>query len=357
MKRFLIIKTSSLGDIVHAFPVVDFLKANFPDAAIDWVVEAPFADLVKSHPHISRVLCVSTKQWRKSLFSKKTRTEIGAFISDLQKVHYDAAFDLQGNVKSGLVLSRVKSPKKVGFKRAAVPEWPNLLFTNTKIDIPSGKNIRSDYLNIVAGFFAPQKVLKGTPAHLHVTLDQQKGIDDLLADVRLKKSPRIMVCPGSAWKNKQMEPDALANFLSHIATNQESSFLFIWGSPEEKMVAENLNSQFSDRSVVVNRMALPALQRLMSRCDLVISVDSLALHLAGTTETPTYSLFGPSSAEKYNPVGANHGFYQGKCPYGRTFVKRCPVLRTCATGACIRSLNGNEVYADFASWWKSKKHV
>ena len=352
MKKFLIIKTSSLGDIIHAFPVVDYLKARFPDALIDWVVEVPFADMIKSNPHISRTLCVSTRKWRKKLFASQTRADISSFVADLRKVQYDAVFDLQGNVKSGLILSRVKCDKKVGFSRSTVPEWPNLLFTNVKIEIPPGRNIRADYLNVVEGFLGSEGVLKSLPANMSTSEEDLRGVEDLLADQRLKDRIKIVVCQGSAWKNKQMEPQALTRFLSLIAANNDCSFLFVWGSPEEKLVAENLQSQFSKHSVVVPRMRLPSLQVMMQRCNLVISVDSLALHLAGTTKTPTYGIFGPSSAHKYNPFGPTHGFYQGQCPYGRTFEKRCPILRTCPTGACIRGVTGDEVYADFASWWK-----
>ena len=99
MNKFLIVKTSSLGDIVHTYPVVSYLREKFPDAQIDWIVEKPFSKLVSAHPHIHRTIEVQTKKWRRSLFSKETLQEFRAFKHKLST--YDLILDLQGNMKSG----------------------------------------------------------------------------------------------------------------------------------------------------------------------------------------------------------------------------------------------------------------
>jgi heptosyltransferase-1 len=75
-------------------------------------------------------------------------------------------------------------------------------------------------------------------------------------------------------------------------------------------------------------------------------MDSATLHLCGTTSTPSFSLFGPSSASIYKPLGEHHVAFQGSCPYGRTFVKRCPILRTCKTGACMKDLTAKRIFQD-----------
>ncbi len=355
MKRFLIVKTSALGDIIHAFPVVSYLRHHYPDAQIDWVVEAPFADLVRAHPQVNRVLCVSTKVWRRSFWKAATLKEVRAFVQQLRQVHYNAAFDLQGNIKSGLILSRVSSDVKVGFARSNVPEWPNLLFTTCKVAIPQSDNVREDYLQLVARFIGNPLEDSKQSLTLRTTPQQQETVEKWLAHPALQSGRKIMVCPGSAWKNKQMTPEALARFLQLLAENEKCAFLFMWGSSEEKQVAEALQKKFPDTACVVDRIPLPAMHALMQRCDLVIAMDSLPLHLAGTTQTPTFALFGPSSAKKYNPPGPTHGFYQGSCPYGRTFVKRCPVLRTCPTGACLRNPIGDAVFATFLAWQHSSQ--
>ncbi|WP_039385737.1 hypothetical protein [Neochlamydia sp. TUME1] len=100
--RILIVKTSSLGDIIHGFPVLTFLHQQFPEIKVDWVVEKSFAEIVKSHPLVERAIEIDTKSWRKKLFSLKTWSSILSFRSALQQQEYAAVIDLQGNTKSAI---------------------------------------------------------------------------------------------------------------------------------------------------------------------------------------------------------------------------------------------------------------
>lgn len=144
-----------------------------------------------------------------------------------------------------------------------------------------------------------------------------------------------------------MTQEALEVLLRNMQEQMGCAFLLVWGSKEEQQIAEQLHSHFADDSIVVDKLSLALLQNLMNHVDLVVAMDSLPLHLAGTTRTPTLSVFGASLAEKFKPKGKRHFAYQGTCPYGKIFPKRCPILRTCPTGACIRNLNGKEVFDAF----------
>ncbi len=347
------VKTSALGDIIHTFPVLDYLRKKFPSAQIDWVVEAPFADLLRAHPAIDHVLTVETKVWRKKIFNDETIKSIRTFRNQLRQVSYDVVFDLQGNAKSGLVVSQSRSPIKVGFGKKSVPEWPNMLFTNHRINPEQQENIRHDYLALATSFFNDSIIPLSANVKLLISPEQQAIVEAVMHG-RTKDQPSVVVCPGSAWRNKQLTTETLKAFLSLLKDYLGCHFLFIWGSTEEKCTAEELQAEFLDSSKVIDKMPLSVLQNLMEACDLVVAMDSLPLHLAGTTKTPSFSLFGASSALKYKPVGVLHHAMQGSCPYGRTFVKRCPILRTCPTGACIRDLKAIEIFESFKSWWSSR---
>lgn len=354
MEKILIIKTSALGDIIHVYPVVDYLKQKFPEAQIDWVAEAQCIDLVQSHPGITRAIPIATKKWRKTPFKTDTWSEIKQFRNILREVHYDVVFDLQGNTKSGLAISQARCSNKVGFGWASVSEKPNLLFTNKRLNPTKGGNIRHDYLSVVASYFNDQHPLQTSSTTLKISDEQHHTLQMLMQIPIMNLGPKVIVCAGSAWQNKQMTPEALATFLSHLQNYLNATFLFAWGSPGEKLIADELQKKFPQRSIVVDKMSLSMLQNLMGMCDLVVAMDSLPLHLAGTTMTPSFSVFGASSAQKYKPLGDQHAAFQGACPYGRTFAKRCPVLRTCKTGACIRSLQGTEIFHFFRSWWGTR---
>ncbi|MBA3722958.1 MAG: lipopolysaccharide heptosyltransferase I [Parachlamydiaceae bacterium] len=350
--KILIVKTSSLGDIIHAFPLLEQLRNQYPEATIDWVVEDPFAQLVQAHPAVNNVLRVKTKKWRKSFFKKETREEIRAFIRLLRSNKYDLLYDLQGNIKSGLITGAAISSQKIGFAKETVPELPNMLFTTRRYNPPKGHNIREDYLflahNQISGPFQG-----GEGVQLKISKDDEVKIQTLLGHPKLSKGKKILVCSGSNWTNKQLSKECLGAFLKKISQANEVSYLFAWGSPEEQKIANGLAESFPESSIVIDKLGLPALQNLMSRLDLVIAMDSLPLHLAGTTPTPTYSVFGASLSEKYKPLGQRHGSFQGACPYGQKFEKRCTILRTCSTGSCVKDIQPDMLYNHFAQWWRA----
>jgi heptosyltransferase-1 len=326
--KILIVKTSSLGDLIHTFGALDYLRYRFPDAQIDWVVENPFSELLKSHPQIDRVITIESKKWRHSLTKRKTWGDIGAFRKKLREVEYDLLFDLQGNTKSGLIVGAARAKEKIGFGFTTLFEWPNALFTNRKIDPVQGKNVRDENLAIVQGYFQDSNPYVPRPISLKLDPLQQQKLSTLFP----KEESPTLVCPFAAWQNKCLSEEGLIQWLRRL---NHSPYWFIWGSPQEREVALRLSSHFAGSSVL-ERLPLPLLQHVMSRCRLVIAMDSLPLHLCGTTATPTLSFFGPSSALKYSPVGEHHRTIQGKCPYGIQFDRRCPKLRTCETGSCLK---------------------
>lgn len=345
-QQFLIIKMSSLGDIIHAYPVIDYLKAKFPNCQIDWVVERSFADLVRAHPLVSTAFCADTRLWRKAPFSRTTRHEMFALRKSLQETRYDCVFDLQGNMKSALFTLQAKSPHKVGFSWSSVFEWPNLLVTNRRYNPPKGHNVRDEYLSLVQNYFQDTQPYQAGSVILKISEEDKTRIHSIVNSSGKEKCT-VLVCAGSAWRNKQMTEEAFADFLQRVQTHLSCDFLLTWGSPEEREAAQRLQQKLHQHAQLIDKLPLPLLQNLMAHVDLIIAMDSLPLHLAGTTSTPTFSIFGASCAEKFKPMGTQHHAYQGSCPYGRSFERRCPVLRTCKTGLCIRGLSGETVFEAF----------
>lgn len=338
--KVLIIKSSALGDIVHAFPAVGFIREQFPEAVIDWVVEKPFAGLVASHPCVNRVIAVDTKSWRKGFFG-----EILHSWQSIRQENYDVIFDLQANMKSGMLTAIAKGKAKVGYTLGGVSEWPNVLCTNHRIEVPKGISVRDDYLFLVQSFFGNIKPFH-IPAKLKLTADEQDRYASHLKILKAQGLPLVMVCHGSNWKNKQLPLDVLEEFLTYLQGHLKCYFLFTWGSPSEKEEAAFLQGKFAS-SAVLDKVSLAVLQHLMGDMELVIAMDSLPLHLAATTSVPTFSIFGASLAARYAPNGIQNRVFQGECPYGRKFSTRCPILRTCKTGACIRSLSGKQLFDAF----------
>ena len=277
-------------------------------------------------------------------------------LFSLRKTHYDLLFDLQGNCKSGVVTGFAKAKKKVGFSFRTAREWPNALMTHYQFNIDRRQNIRHFYLNLISSYFRSSfNFLSIAPISFQLASAERKKVDDLLENSLLQKKAKVFICPGSKWPNKRLSPDTLSTFIQKIGNQFPFAFLYGWGSLEEKNECETLQALFPDRSIVIEKLSLPTLQYLMGLVDCFIGVDSIALHLAATTATPTFSLFGPTRPEVFQPIGAHHLAIHGSCPYKVQFEKQCPYLRKCKTGACIRELEADALFHRFAEWVASKK--
>jgi len=348
----LIVRTSAIGDVIHTFPVLDYLREKFPHAKIDWVVERGIVDLLAAHPSLSRVIPVDFKKWRKKIFSKATLRDAKASLTELRRTHYDLLFDLQGNGKSALVTLSAKAKVKVGFGYHSAREKMNLLATHVRFNVAETP-IRCKYLQLVQDYFQDKERKTSAPVHLRLNEKEKQRLQELLS---LKKAPWLMIATGSKWPNKQMSHETLSRFLSLVAARFSFSFLFIYGNEEEKQIADGLSLRFKERSMAVGGLSLPLWQALMYEASGVVAVDSAALHLCATTSTPSFSIFGPSLASVYKPTEEKHMAIQGSCPYGKTFVKHCSLLRTCSTGACIKDLKEDSLFQAF-SFWISSNHL
>ena len=335
--KILIVKTSALGDIVHAMPVLEYLKENHNDVHIDWVVEKGGASLVKAHPHVRRTLILDSKQWKKSPL--KQRKSIGEFIRALREEEYDIVYDFQSNIKSGFITAFAKAKKKVGFGRKTVHEWPNLLATNTHFDPSRQKNIYDRNLHLVQKSLGDERSWELKP-RLLMTLEKPS--------ISVQSGNRYMLCFGSRWETKKVPPAIWREILERI-TREEDEVFIVYGSESEKKEAETISYGLKGIHLLPP-MSLPLWQNTMALMTGVLAVDSVGLHLAGYAGVPTFSIFGASSAGVFAPSGSLHASVQGSCPYGMTFDKRCSKLRSCTTGACIKELSLEEIWPRFEEW-------
>lgn len=300
--RVLVVKTSSLGDILHAYPVIAYLKERH--AVIEWVVEDRCRELIEEHPDITRAWVISTRCWRKG----KNLASLATFYREFSRKRFDLVIDLQGNLKSACFTFLAKSPVKIGWGWKTAPEKLNTFATNRRYDPVEGKNIREDLLYLVQSYFGdfsiPNQPISQTPG---------KG---------------TLVCPGAHWKTKRLPLETLKKVVK-LCPEPVS---YIWGTDEEKQICLALAKE---KGELLPKLSLWQLRQEMLKRELVVAMDSLPLHLAATTSVATWSFFGPSSASKYKPMGEQHQALQGVCPYGVEFSKRCPQLRTCKTGSCL----------------------
>jgi heptosyltransferase-1 len=325
--KILIVKTSSIGDILQSFVVLKSLHNRFSNITVDWVVESSLKDIVCDHPLIANVI----------EFDFRGKKNLISSFKNLRSKTYDLVFDLQGNCKSGLVTFFSKAKKKIGFGRQTVREFPNIFSTNVRFEISKSQNIQSFYLELLDKYFQDTSHDISTVVEFPINDTQKKLIQPFLD--KAFENKKILICPSSRWENKKLSIQTWIEFLNHF---DNCYFYLLWGTEDEKKEAELIQKSLK-ASQVLDRFSLVVLQYFMSQMDLIIGVDSFAIHLANTTNTPIFSVFGPSKAEIYSPNRINQSYIQGSCPYNITFDKTCPHLRTCKTASCIKQIPSQDL--------------
>ncbi|MEN6300839.1 MAG: lipopolysaccharide heptosyltransferase I, partial [Anaerolineaceae bacterium] len=139
MLKILLVKTSSMGDVIHNLPVVSDILFHFPDAEIDWVVEESFADIPALHPGVREIIPVAVRRWRRNMFNRVVHREISTFIQRLRGKVYDVVLDTQGLIKSA-VITRLAHGARCGFDWHSAREPLAALFYDKTIKIEKGQH-------------------------------------------------------------------------------------------------------------------------------------------------------------------------------------------------------------------------
>ena len=134
LTRVLLIKTSSLGDVIHCLPAVSDMVREVPDLTLDWVIEEQLAEIARLHPAVDRAIPVRLRSWRRRLFDSDTWTEFGAFRHAISQKRYDRIIDAQGLIRSAL-LARLAAGPHCGYDRKSVREPPASLFYDRKFEV------------------------------------------------------------------------------------------------------------------------------------------------------------------------------------------------------------------------------
>lgn len=352
--RAMIVKTSAMGDVAQALYIAEYLKIRQKVETVGWVVEESMAPFIQSYPYVDQVFSISSKKIKSAISSGKCIQEFKDQLKTLRvEEPWDIVFDLQGNAKSMCINMALNAKKKIGYGWKSVPERINLISTNRKINPPQNLSIREEYLWFVQSYFEDSLPYE-QESQLVVRLTQEQ--EKMLA-CELKRWPNDpdtaiwVVSPGSRWTNKTCRPVTLLETLDRLLREFKNVFfVFVAGSYDELKEVGYFASHFLSSSVVLFQPELPVLHRLLSLADRVIAMDSFVLHLASMTPTATFSFFGPSNGKKYAPQREIDGYLQGDCPFNTSFVKRCPILRTCQTGACLKDISVESCFQAVGQW-------
>jgi len=273
--RILLIKTSSLGDVVHNLPVVTDLCRRFPDAKIDWIVEEGFLDIPKLHPGMRQMIPVALRRWRRSLLSPATWREMRAFRATLRQENYDLVIDTQGLLKSALI-TRMARGKRCGYAAAAAREPLAARFYDATFDVPANLHAveRNRRLAALAAGYTPSPEL-------------DYGIDAPPTPAPGKLSAVLLTATSRADKLWAEERWIAVGRALH---EQGLICLLPAGSATERERAGRLARAIPD-ALVPPPLSLAELAGQLAAARIVIGVDTGLVHLAAALGRPTLALF------------------------------------------------------------------
>ncbi len=278
MVRILIIKTSSLGDIIHCLPVINDIKYFVPESSIDWLVEESFADIPRLHPNINSIITISLRSWKKNLRKKITWVGLYNSIKAIRQNHYDIVIDFQGLLKSAFFTLFTHGDIH-GFHKNSIREGVASYFYKHTHTV--SKHIHAVVRNRELASKCFEYDLLDQPASFGLEIHNIKNFN--------LSERYVVLIHGSSKKTKQWPIDYWQKIIQFFNT-LGLRVLLPWGSLEEYEAAKILRKT-STNSLVLPKMNISDLANIISGAKCVIGVDSGLTHLANAICIPTIGLY------------------------------------------------------------------
>ena len=298
MPRILLIKMSSLGDVIHNLPVATDIHRHLPEATIDWVVEEQYTPLVAMHPAVDRAIPVALRRWRRSLFSAATWREFGAFRTALQANVYDAIVETQGLLKSALVAKLARGPIH-GFGRGTAREPLAARLYDATIEFPPEVHKIHRYRSVAAkalGYaFAPEI---------------NYGIAPRVPSPQIASGRFCLAFHATARAAKLWQE---SNWIELVHRLDKAGYACVlpWGSGAERARSERIAAA-NPAAIVAPRLSLDEMSALIAGAAFVVGVDTGLMHLAAALSRPVVGIFCDSNPVDACPVGPGATAYRGK---------------------------------------------
>ena len=334
LKKILIIKPSSLGDVVQALPIAKILKKRFHGVSLAWMVNEELSGLVENNPYLDEIFLFKRNRWKKQLHLPFNILEFIKLVKAIRKRRFDLVIDLQGLFRSGMIAFLSGSPRRSGFRNAR--ELSPLFYTK-KIDLPDGK------IHSVERYLYAAKVLgiedKERDFSIFVSGEDRDYVEDFLKKEKIYDTARLLIInPWARWKTKVWP---MKNYILLIKKLKEKRYSpILIGSEEARKGTEDLLRCFSDPPAVFVGQSLKRMTALIEKASLMITNDSGPMHVAAAVRTPVIALFGPTDPHLTGPYGKGHIVIQKKLDCVPCMERKCSLLHECLTGISVEEVFG-----------------
>ncbi len=338
--KILVVKLSSLGDILHLFPAVSDLHRHLPNAEIHWLVEPAFAEVAGWHSAVAKVIRVPLRE------HKKTWWKIPALIEKLRKQlrgeNYDMVLDAQGLLKSAL-LARLAGVPVYGFAAGSARESLAARLYEKTARVPDGLHIIEKNRQLVAGVFGADIT---QPPDFGLDGFRERRMRSELSGAlkEITGHSYVVLLHGTTWNSKYW-PEASWKELIHLLARDELRCLLPWGNERERERAHRLQGNGNEHVKLIPKLSLTELMGVLLHARAFISVESGIGHLAAALDIPGIMLHGPTDPAYSGILGKacqhiTSGIYCSPC-----FRRNCPRLQSAReVPPCQLEINPSRVY-------------
>ncbi|MEI8128770.1 MAG: glycosyltransferase family 9 protein [bacterium] len=329
MKKILIIRLTSLGDVIFTIPLACTLKNNDKNTKIGWLVAEKGIDIIKTNPCVDNYHFVPIEKWKKNPFSLATFKEFFTIIKEIRKEKYDIALDCQQMFKSMFLFLFCGAKRRITFKHAReLSVLGGNEFVKPKV------NFRDFNYHIVERNLDFARHLGIEPEKIEFCMPEpsqnvKNKIDDLLKNLD-KVKPIIVIAPATTWKNKHWAEQNWADVINSI--HSKCNLIFTGTNTDKELIARILEK--TDGSInytnLVGKTNIEDLTELFSRTKLVISPDSGSTHLAWANGSPAViAIFTCTPPHRFGPYGNNTKYFAigANLHCQPCFKKRCPLQK------------------------------
>ena len=341
--KILIVKTSSIGDVIHTLPALLSLRNCYPDAHIAWLVEEAAADLILNHPALNRVLVARRKAWLADLQAGRVLRalrEFVKFVRILRDTRYDLVIDFQGLLKSAIWVFLTKGSRKAGFGRGMAHAELSYVVLNERVPaVDMNQHALERELLLLKGIGVPAT---GVRYDLFVSPEHESEAIALLRASGVDEQDKLVaINPMARWPTKLWEPRSFAAVADQLE-GQGIRVVFTGGAQDRSSIDEICRLMKSKSRRLDGRTSLKTLATIYRRAELLLTTDSGPMHLAAAVGTTVVALFGPTAPWRTGPYGPGHVVLRAGISCSPCFKKDC-LTKDYEERACMKRLSVDEV--------------
>lgn len=338
IERILIVKLSSIGDVVHSLPTLKALRDTYPQAYIAWVVEEKSKDIVVGNPYLDEVIIFEKERWKKELFKTKgareSLREVFNFRKLLRKKKFDLAIDLQGLMRSGLIAYLSGAKYRIGYKDS---REMSSLFYNIKVSPNSRKpHAVESCLSIVEHLGAKVEEVEFP---IWVSKEDENYVESFLKENNCNQEDLLIgLNPGASIPYKRWEKEKFASLGDILQEKYQAKVILLGSSSDVKLDQEVVSLMKKKPIDAGGKTTIKQLTALIKRCSLFIGNDTGPLHIAVAVRTPVIAIFGPDNPKRTGPYGKENIIIYKNLSCG-------PCIRhpTCSDFKCMKLISVEEV--------------